>query len=54
MHLLTAQKLSIVFGGGIFAVAALGLVASIAGFAVPLIGEGIAALAGMAAGAKVA
>ena len=51
--MLTAERLSIMLGGGIFAVAAVGLVASAIGVAVPFIVEGMVAAAGIAAGAKV-
>lgn len=52
MHL-TADRLSIMLGGGMFAVATVGLVASALGVVAPLALEGLAAIAGLAAGAKV-
>lgn len=54
MHLLTASKLSIVLGGGIFGVALAGVIAGTMGATVPLAVEGISALVGMVAGARVA
>ncbi|WP_404711548.1 hypothetical protein [Sphingomonas sp. MMS24-J13] len=50
----TAGKLSIVLGGGIFGVALAGVFAGLLGAPVPLAIEGVSALAGMLAGAKVA
>lgn len=50
----TAGKLSIMFGGGIFGVALVGLVAGSMGMPVPLALEGVSAVVGMLAGARVA
>lgn len=54
MRSMTTQKLSIILGGGMFAVAFVGLAAAAAGAAVPFALEGGAAVLGMALGAKVA
>lgn len=54
MKIVTVQKLSIMLGGGIFAVALTGLVASTAGLSLPFAVEGASAIIGMLAGARVA
>jgi hypothetical protein len=54
MRNITAEKLSIVLGGGIFGVALVGLLAAGAGITLPLAAEGVGAIAGMLAGARVA
>lgn len=54
MRYLTAEKLSIVLGGGIFGVAVVGLIAASAGITLPFAAEGVGAIAGMLAGARVA
>ena len=54
MRNLTAEKLSIVLGGGIFGVALVGFLAATAGLTLPLAAEGVGAIAGMLAGASVA
>lgn len=54
MKTLTADKLSIMLGGGIFGVALVGLCAATAGLSLPLAVEGMGALVGMAVGARVA
>lgn len=54
MKTITANKLSIMFGGGIFGAALVGLAAGVLGAPVPLALEGASALVGMMAGARVA
>jgi hypothetical protein len=54
MATFTAEKLSIMLGGGIFAVALVGFAAATAGATVPLAVEGASAALGMALGARVA
>lgn len=49
-----AQSLSIILGGGIVAISFVGLIAAIGGAGLPIAGELVAGLVGMAAGAKIA
>lgn len=48
------QSLSIILGGGMVAITVAGFVFALAGAGLPLAGELIAAITGMAVGAKVA
>ena len=48
----TANKLSIMFGGGIFGAALVGVAAGVLGTPVPLALEGASAAIGMRAGAR--
>lgn len=48
------QSLSIILGGGIVAISVVGFVTALTGFGLPLAGEIVAGIAGMAAGARVA
>lgn len=48
------QSLSIILGGGIVAISVVGFLTALGGFGLPLAGEAIAGLTGMALGAKVA
>ena len=54
MKNITAEKLSIVLGGGIFGVALVGMIAATAGLSLPFAIEGAGAIIGMLAGARVA
>ena len=54
MNSITAHKLSIVFGGGIFGAALVGVASGVLGAPVPLALEGASAVIGMLAGARVA
>ena len=48
------QSLSIILGGGIVAISLAGFAFALAGIGLPLVGELIAGVAGIAAGARIA